>query len=488
MTAHNDQMEARLAKLNALRGQGTDPYPARAVDVVPIPGVVAGGESEQPVRVAGRIRSRREHGKAVFAHLWGQEATIQLYFRKDDLTEAAWDLQGALDLGDIVCVEGPVFRTRTGELTIAVRGLTILCKSLRPLPVVKTDSAGNTWDALADMEFMYRHRCVDLIANPASRERFLARTRIVSALRRHLDGLGFIEVETPVLQPIYGGASAEPFTTMYNDLDERAYLRIATELYLKRLLVGGFERVYEIGKDFRNEGVDRTHSPEFTQLEIYEAWADYRTMMTRFEDMVSAAASACGIGSSVVYRGHEISLKTPFERIGYLDSLRKASGEDLFSWAPGDLRRLCDRLQLAPGIVDREVLLDKLFDHFVTAGLDQPTFVIDYPQAISPLAKLRPGSSDTTERFEVFIAGLEMANAFSEQNDPVFQRKVLEEQAGASALRSGTVDEDFLFALETGMPMAGGLGMGVDRLCMILCDAASIRDVILFPQLRRLDQ
>jgi len=481
----NDQMEARLGKLAALREKGIDPYPPRALRVEPIPAVIDAGESDAPVRIAGRMRSRREHGKTVFAHLWGQEGSIQVYFRRDDMGEDLWGLQSMLDLGDIVTVEGPVFRTRTGELTIAVRDLRLLSKSVRILPVVKTDSSGNTWDAVSDTEFMYRHRCVDLVVNPLSRARLQARSRIVSSLRAYLDGNGFIEVETPVLQPIYGGASAEPFVTHYNELEDRAYLRIATELYLKRLLVGGLDRVYEIGKDFRNEGVDRTHSPEFTQLEIYEAYSDYEGMMRRCEEMVVSAGEAAGAGGTVLFRGREISIRPPFERIGYVESLRNASGEDLFSWDPRDLRRLCDRLEIASGVVDREVLLDKLFDHYVTEGLYQPTFVLDYPQLISPLAKQKPGEPGITERFEVFVAGLELANSFSEQNDPLFQRRVLDEQARNSGLHSGQVDEDFLFALELGMPPAGGLGMGVDRLCMILTDAPSIRDVILFPHLRR---
>jgi lysyl-tRNA synthetase class 2 len=351
---------------------------------------------------------------------------------------------------------------------------------------VKTDAEGNVFDALADTEMMYRHRSIDLLVNPVSRERAIARSRIVSALRAYLDGNGFLEVETPVLQPLYGGAAAEPFKTEYIHLQETFYLRIATELYLKRLLAGGLDRVYELGKDFRNEGIDRTHSPEFTQLELYEAYGDYTTMMTRFEEMVAEAARAAGTGLDIVYRGQEISLAAPFQRTGFVEALAKASGEDLFSWEPADLRRLCDRLELAPGTEGREGLIDKLFDHYVTSQLVQPTFVIDYPQFLSPLAKPKPGSPGITERFEPFIAGLEMGNAFSEQNDPVMQRRILEEQAGMCEERRGEVDEEFLHALETGMPPAGGLGVGIDRLAMILTDAPSIRDVILFPQLRRL--
>ncbi len=487
MSEQGDQVEVRLSKASELSGaMGVELYPARTGPVVPIRSIVEEGETGEDRHAAGRIRARREHGKSIFMDLSGDGSQIQVYLRADNLPEHLWKVAGLLDLGDIVRVGGPVFRTRMGELTIDVRDLQLLSKSIRPTPVVKVDSEGRAWDALADTELMYRHRCIDLLVNPDGRRRALTRARIVTALRSYLDSAGFIEVETPILQPIYGGASAEPFSTEYRHLGETFYLRIATELYLKRLLVGGIERVYEIGKDFRNEGIDRTHSPEFTQLEIYEAYGDYGTMMGRFEDMVLAAADAAGAGRTVVYRGQEISLATPFERLGFVDSLRRCSGEDLISWSPSDLRKLCDRLGIAPGASDRETLIDKLFDYYVTAGLVQPTFVLDYPEFLSPLAKHKPGSPGMTERFEPFIAGMEVGNAFSEQNDPVLQRRILQEQAAMSCIRGGEVDEDFLHALELGMPPAGGLGVGVDRLVMLLTDAASIRDVILFPQLRRL--
>lgn len=487
MIEQGDQMDIRRAKLAEVRDVlGLDPYPPRTGPVTPVASVVQAGETPGPVSTAGRIRARREHGKALFVDIWSEGASIQAYFRKDRLPGAVWALAGLLDLGDIVRVSGGVFRTRTGELTVDVQGMELLCKSLRPLPVVKTDAEGRTFDALADTELMYRHRTTDLLVNPASRARALARSRIVTALRSYLDRNGFVEAETPVLQPLYGGASAEPFTTEYVHLGERFFLRIATELYLKRLLAGGIDRVYELGKDFRNEGIDRTHSPEFTQLELYEAYGDYGTMMTRFEEMVGEAAEAAGTGMEVAFRGHRICLRAPFARVGFVDSLRDASGEDFFSWEPGALRKRCDDLGIAPGAADRESLIDKLFDHYVTSGLVQPTFVLDYPQFLSPLAKPKPGCPGITERFEPFIAGLEMGNAFSEQNDPGLQRAILQEQAAGSAERMGEVDEDFLHALEIGMPPAGGLGVGVDRLAMVLTDASSIRDVILFPQLRRL--
>lgn len=487
MTERNDQLEQRLAKLAGIRDDlGLDPYPPRSGCVTSVASVVESGETQEPVSTAGRIRARREHGKAVFMDVWSEGASIQLYLKKDKLPEAVWRLSELLDLGDIVRVTGPVFRTRSGELTVEVASLELLCKSLRPLPVVKTDADGRTFDAFADTEMMYRHRSIDLAVNPASRARALARSRIVTALRSYLDRNLFVEVETPVLQPLYGGAAAEPFKTGYAHLGETFYLRIATELYLKRLLAGGLDRVYELGKDFRNEGIDRTHSPEFTQLELYEAYGDYGSMMTRFEEMLSEAAQAAGCGRTVGFRGHEISLEAPFARIGFVDALREASGEDFFSWEPGSLRKLCDDLEIAPGSSSREDMIDKLFDHHVTSKLIQPTFVVDYPQFLSPLAKLKPGCPGITERFELFIAGLEMGNAFSEQNDPVLQRRILSEQAQASSERKGEVDEEFLAALELGMPPAGGLGIGVDRMVMVLTDAQSIRDVILFPQLRRL--
>ncbi len=364
--------------------------------------------------------------------------------------------------------------------------LRLLCKSVRPLPVVKTDPEGIAHDAVSDPDLMFRHRCVDLLTNPASRERFEARSRIVTALRRYLDESGFLEVETPILQPLYGGAAADPFVTEYHSLDQTFYLRIATELYLKRLLAGGIEKVYELGKDFRNEGIDRTHSPEFTQLELYEAWADYGTMMTRFEEMMTAAAGALGGSLEIDFLHMRIDLTPPYRRIGFIDSLREASGEDLFSWSPADLRKLSDHLEISPGVSDRITLLDRLFDHYVADRIVEPSFVVDYPEELSPLAKLKKdGTTGITERFEAFTAGLELANAFSEQNDPLFQRKVLESQAVADGHREGEVDEDFLYALETGMPPAGGMGIGVDRMVMLLTGTGSIRDTILFPQLRR---
>ncbi len=483
---NNPLIAGRLEKLSALRGSGVDPYPPRTPERLDVAEVRAlNPQDDTAVCTSGRIMARREHGKTVFMDIQDPSGRIQLYLNRKELPEQLREVLGHTDLGDIIWVSGRLFVTRMGELTIDVARMQLLVKAVRPLPVVKTDSAGEVHDAVSDPDLLYRHRCVDLLLNGASRERFIRRSRIIGAMRAHLDGQGFIEVETPILQQLYGGASAEPFTTQYNFLDQRCYLRIATELYLKRLLVGGFHRVYEIGKDFRNEGVDRTHSPEFTQLELYQAWTDYEGMMRRFEELVTAAAESIGLGSRVEFQGHSIDLGTPFRRVGFVPALHQLSGEPLFEFNQPRLAKFAAGLGIPVQGAGRPELLDKLFDHFVTPTLVQPTFVVDYPVELSPLAKGSPGDPRLTERFEAFIAGIELANAFSEQNDPLLQRRILEEQAAADGLRQGEVDQEFLYALEIGMPPAGGLGIGVDRLVMVLTDAGSIRDTILFPHLRR---
>ena len=482
----DDQQKQRRIKLEKLQTEfEIDPFPPRSQKSLSMMKVRDGGETEENVFVTGRITGKREHGKTVFVDLRDSTGSIQLYLSRNVLDEKTWSVVELLDLGDIIQVNGSIFTTRLGELTVKCADLTILCKSLRQLPVVKVDSEGVAHDEVTDSDYLYRHRCVDLQINPISLDRFRKRSRIISSLRSYLDSNDFLEVETPVLQSVYGGAAAEPFRTHYSSMNEAFFLRIATELYLKRLLVGGIDRVYELGKDFRNEGIDRTHSPEFTQLELYEAYADYNVMMTRFEEMIITAAEASGIGSDLEYRGTLIHLSPPFSRIGFLDSLSMASGEDLFSWETEDLEELAQKNGIATKAKDRITLLDKLFDFYVADKIEQPTFVVDYPEALSPLAKSKPDSPGVTERFEVFVLGLELANAFSEQNDPVRQRRILEEQAEASVHREGSVDEDFLYALETGMPPAGGMGIGIDRLVMLLTGTSKIRDTILFPNLRR---
>lgn len=482
----NEQQSLRRSKLERLQTEfSIDPFPPRSHKSLSMNEVRDKGETEESVFVAGRIIGKREHGKTVFVDLRDSTGSIQLYLSRNILDEKTWSVVGLLDLGDIIQVNGSIFTTRLGELTVKCADLAILSKSLRQLPVVKVDSEGVAHDEVKDRDYLYRHRCVDLIINPDSLDRFRKRSRIISSLRTYLDSNGFLEVETPVLQPVYGGAAAEPFKTHYSSMNETFFLRIAKELYLKRLLVSGIEKVYEMGKDFRNEGIDRTHSPEFTQLEMYESYADYNIMMTRFEEMVIIAAGASGIGSDFEYQGTLIHLSQPFRRIGFLESLSKASGEDLFSWESEDLETLAGKNGIATTAKDRITLLDKLFDFYVADRIEQPTFVVDYPEALSPLAKGKPGSPGVTERFEAFVLGLELANAFSEQNNPILQRQILEEQAEASVHREGSVDEEFLFALETGMPPAGGMGIGIDRLVMLLTGTSKIRDTILFPNLRR---
>ncbi|PIE52623.1 lysine--tRNA ligase [Candidatus Fermentibacteria bacterium] len=482
---NNKFIQKRLEKLAAIRESGVNPFPPGTPDRVPVAFMRETGETEEALCSSGRIMARRKHGKTVFCDLADSTDRIQLFINAKIVDEAGWELLSKIDLGDIIWVSGPLFVTRTGELSVKVEKLGILTKAIRPMPVVKTDAEGDVHDAVSDPDYLYRHRCIDLQLNPESRSRFIARSKIISAARRYLDSEGFIEVETPVLQQIYGGAAAEPFVSYYNSMDEECYLRIATELYLKRLVAGGMHKVYEIGKDFRNEGVDRTHSPEFTQLELYEAWTDYEGMMRRFEGIVTAGARAIGAGETVVFQGHEISLATPFKRVPFVDALHEKSGEKLFDWDTADLAGFAEKLEIIDEDADRVSLLDKLFDHFVTPDLIQPSFVVDYPVELSPLAKQKPDNPRLTERFEPFAAGMELGNAFSEQNDPVFQRKVLEEQAAASEHRKGVVDEEFLYALEIGMPPTGGLGIGIDRLVMLLTESSSIRDTILFPHLRR---
>ncbi len=480
-----DLEAARREKLRRLSELGVEPYPARCRESEPLAAVRERGETEEQVVVHGRMTARREHGKTIFADIRDGSGSMQLYLNRKVLPEMDWEVAGLTDLGDIVEAVGTVFTTRTGELTVRCLSLTVLCKSLRPLPTVKVDAEGVAHDRVTDPDLLYRHRCVDLQLNPGSVERFRTRSRIVSAMRSYLDRQGFMEVETPVLQPVYGGAAADPFVTEYTSMDGTFYLRIATELYLKRLVSGGLEKVYELGKDFRNEGVDRTHSPEFTQLELYEAYTDYEGMMRRMEELTREAAEAAGSGMRFEYRGGTVDLSEPFRRVPFLEALHRASGMELYGMDAGELRAHADELGIAGGSVTRVALLDKLFDHYVVRGITAPTFVVDYPAELSPLAKSTSDGSGLTERFEAFVMGLELANAFSEQNDPLAQRRVLAEQSAGREQGGGEVDEDFLYALEVGMPPTGGLGIGVDRLVMLLTDTGSIRDTILFPHLRR---
>jgi lysyl-tRNA synthetase class 2 len=431
------------------------------------------------VRVAGRLMALRGHGKAGFGNLLDGSGRIQLYFRADHLGEA-YRRYELLDVGDWVGIEGAVFRTRTGEITIRVDQVDLLAKSLRPPPA--------QWDGLRDPETRYRQRYADLFMNLEVRETFRRRARLISGLRAVLDERGFLEVETPVLQPLYGGAFARPFVTHHHALDMELYLRISNELYLKRLIVGGLERVYEFSRDFRNEGMDRTHNPEFTMLEFYQAFADVHDVMALTEALVGEAVARSAGGTTVTYQGEELNFAPPWARLSMLDAVSAAVGEDVTDLDPAKLRRLAERhrVEARPG-AGPGVLLDALFSELVQPTLRHPTFVLDHPVETSPLARVSRQRAGVVERFELFVAGMEIANAFSEQNDPAVQRAAFEAQMNLKAGgddEAQPLDEDYLRALEYGMPPTGGVGIGIDRLVMLVSDARSIRDVLLFPQLR----
>ena len=487
----NFVMRARREKLEALAALGVAPFAygfTRTHNASEALAALRDGDEGPAVQIAGRIVAWRTHGKTTFAHIADQSGRIQLYFRKDALGDR-YAIVDHLDLGDIIGVVGPLFRTRTGEVTVRVESFTLLAKSLRPLPFGKEeviDGAVVRHSGFADPEQRYRQRYADLAVHPEVRALFTARTRMTSAIRAFLDAREFLEVETPVLQPLYGGAAAKPFTTHHNALETRLFLRIADELYLKRLIVGGFERVYEIGHDFRNEGIDRTHNPEFTMLEFYQAYADYREMMTLVEELLVHAANAVrvvpGIADVVP------ALRPPFPRIEWVPALEAAIGVPALAQSDDTLRNIAATVGVQHvESLGRPKLLDEIFQAAVESRLDEPTFVVDYPRELSPLAKPKRGDPALTERFELFAKGKELANAFSELNDPIDQRRRFEAQARLRAAgdeEASEVDEDYLRAMEYGMPPMGGVGIGLDRLFMYLTSTANIRDVILFPTMR----
>ena len=497
----NYVLQARRDKVAALEALGIAPFAygfARSHQAAACSALLGEADEGPVVHLAGRVVAWRAHGKTTFAHLGDPSGRVQVYLKKDVLGEDGYALCDLLDIGDVVGVHGPLFRTRTGEVTVKVERLELLAKSLRPLPFGKEEVVDGTTvrhSAFADGEQRSRQRYADLAVHPEVRALFTARSKMTTAIRGFLDGLDFLEVETPVLQPLYGGAAAKPFVTQHNALDMPLFLRIADELYLKRLVVGGFDRVYEIGHDFRNEGIDRTHNPEFTMLEFYEAYADYHLMMDRVEALLIAAATA--VRDSLTAAGLATDapafdpavLQGPFARMEWLPSLSAGMQvPDVTKLTDADLRAAAEQIGVhGVAALSRPKLMDELFQHHVESTIDRPTFVLDYPKELSPLAKPKRGNPALTERFELFARGKEMANAFSELNDPIDQRQRFEAQARLKAAgdeEATSVDEDYLRAMEYGMPPMGGVGIGIDRLFMYLTGTSHIRDVILFPTMR----
>ncbi|TAE18845.1 MAG: lysine--tRNA ligase [Bacteroidetes bacterium] len=497
----SEQEQLRRDKLQQMRSIGIEPYPAAQYHLTHYATDILENFDKQPdnykqVRLAGRLMSMRVQGSASFAEIQDTTGRIQIYVRRDDIcpdedkTLYNTVFKKLLDLGDFIGVEGYVFRTQVGEISIHVERLVILAKALRPLPIVKTDSEGNVHDAVTDAEFRYRQRYADLVVNPQVRETFVKRTKIYSTLRDFFNSKGYLEVETPILQSIPGGASARPFITHHNALDMPLYLRIANELYLKRLIVGGFEGVYEFAKDFRNEGMDRTHNPEFTIMEIYVAYKDYLWMMDFTEEMIEKVALALHGKTTVTVGKNEINFQRPFARLSMRDAILKYSNNeiDIAGKTENELRAFCQQkgIETAPSM-GKGKLIDELFGELCEANLIQPTFITDYPIEMSPLCKRHRENPELTERFELIVNGKELCNAYSELNDPIDQYERFQEQLKLSAKGDDEamfIDLDFIRALEYGMPPTSGMGIGMDRLTMLMTNEASIQDVLFFPQMR----
>lgn len=481
-----DVLSVRRAKLEELKKAGIEPFGGKfpvqhhASEIIDNFSEFEGKE----VVIAGRLMAKRGHGKATFADLRDFSGKIQIYAKYDELGPEAYELFKKLDIGDIIGVRGTVFRTSKQEITVAVKSFQILAKSLRPLP--------EKWHGLRDIDLRYRQRYLDLIVNPGVKEVFLTRARVIKEIRRFLDERGFIEVETPMMQPIAGGAAARPFVTHHNALDIDLYLRIAPELYLKRLLVGGFERIFEINRSFRNEGISTKHNPEFTMLELYQAYADYEDMMQLTEELISTVVEKTLGTLQVKYGDNVIDFTPPWTRMSMIEAVQRYTGEDFSHFDSQRAQEQAKRLgvEVAPD-ASWGTVLNEVFETFVEEHLIQPTFITGHPVEVSPLAKRNRENPLITDRFELFINSWEIANAFSELNDPIDQRQRFEqqlEQRRRGDEEAHAMDEDFLIALEHGMPPAGGLGIGIDRLVMILTDSPSIRDVILFPTMRPKEQ
>jgi lysyl-tRNA synthetase, class II len=494
MSELNEFIKVRIDKLKALKEKGINPYPSAAFEMThhsvelleKYKDLQAGEHKEtEKVSMAGRLMTIRGMGKSSFAHILDSRGKIQIYVKKDAVGEKAYETFNLLDLGDIIGIKGFPFKTKTGEVSVHVESFEILCKSLHQLP--------EKWHGLTDVEARYRHRYVDLIVNDEVRKTFETRSKVVSAIRKHLDGTGFLEVETPMMHPIPGGATAKPFMTHHNALDMDLFLRIAPELYLKRLLVGGFEKVYEINRNFRNEGISIKHNPEFTMLEAYQAYGNNETVMSLTEQLLAEAAKAAGQGVKIMVGETELDFTPPFKRLPLFRALEEVAGIEYDEVSVDDLKK---RLKTTAAQVKHVDSLSKaelayhLFGELVEPNLIQPTFITDFPVEVSPLAKAKADKPELTERFELFILGREIANGFSELNDPIDQRRRFEKQVElrkAGDEEGMFLDEDFILALSYGMPPAGGVGIGIDRLLMLLTNSPSIRDVILFPLLRQRD-
>jgi lysyl-tRNA synthetase class 2 len=498
--ALSEQEVQRRNKLDELRKLGLDPYPAATFAVTHYSTAIVDGYTEEKkdqfadVTVAGRVMSLNDKGKVMFIKLQDSQGIVQLYVRRDDLSpgedKTLFDnvVKHLLDLGDFIGVRGFAFVTRTGETTIHVKELTLLSKAVKPLPIVKRDEEGHVFDAVTDPEFRYRQRYVDLIINPAVKETFVKRTRMFNSIREFLNAQGALEVETPVLQSIPGGATARPFITHHNALDVPFFLRIANELYLKRLIVGGFDWVYEFSRDFRNEGMDRTHNPEFTILEFYVAYKDYMWMMETTERLLEKAAVDVNGTTESMMGDRTISFKAPFTRVSIYDAIRQHTGFDISSMDEAGIRDVCHKLDIpADPKMGKGKLIDSIFGEKCEAHYVQPTFIIDYPIEMSPLTKRHRTKPGVVERFELIANGKEIANAYSELNDPIEQRVRFEDQVKLQERgdeEAMYIDHDFLRALEYGMPPTAGIGFGLDRIAMLLTNSPSIQDVLFFPQMR----
>lgn len=495
----SEQEIIRREKLKELQSLGIDPYPAPEYPVNAYSTDIKAGYSEetkdqyQDVCLAGRIMSTRDMGKANFAVLQDSKGRIQLYIKRDDicpgedktLYDQVW--KKLTDIGDFIGVKGYAFITKTGETSVHVKELTVLAKALRPLPVVK-EKEGETFDAVTDPEFKYRQRYADLVINPQVKEVFIKRTRLMQTMRDFYNGLGYLEVETPILQAIPGGAAARPFITHHNALDMPLYLRIANELYLKRLIVGGFEGVYEFAKDFRNEGMDRTHNPEFTVMEMYAAYKDYNWMMDTTEALLEKVAINVNGSTKVTAGDKEIDFKAPYRRVSMYDAIKEHTGFDISNMDEAALRDVCKQLNIhVEASSGKGKLIDEIFGEKCEHHYVQPTFIIDYPVEMSPLTKKHRSKAGVVERFELIVNGKEIANAYSELNDPIDQRQRFEDQVELMARGDDEamyIDQDFLRALEYGMPPTSGIGIGIDRLTMLMTNQPSIQDVLFFPQMR----